>query len=181
MGKNGERFMVDGEGIDLRTDEPVGRGLEDVGKAMVVRGILRHTGPYEPPAECEVGDESCPSMSAPETYYFDEATPEFVALPPPPLASQVGNWVALRGRLDRCKAGPCVVTEGGPVYLEGHAAPVLDDRTGARVVAFGVLKHASRPFSSKGGDQGEQLAHATVLQVVITGGVRLIPDSPQSR
>jgi hypothetical protein len=170
FGKPGDSVLVDGEVVDLRLDAPFVRHGDDIGKPMVVRGVLRHTGPIAPPPGREAG-APCPIQSEMETCYLENASPEFVDEPPPALASQVGKWVLLRGDLEPGKAGLLIVTAVGPVYLEGHVDPALHDQAGARVFASGFLQHASAPPRPEGSEQVAGVAEYFFLR---DGNVQLL-------
>ena len=172
VGKNGNYLLVDGEGVDLLIE---GRSLfagDEIGKTIVVRGVLRHTGPTKPSPASD-GD---PIASAMETYYLENASAEFVNEPPPALASQVGKFVLVRGILEIGKSGPLIVTEVGPVYFKGDIDPALKDRIGARVFAAGTLEHFSAPPQLDG---DEQVARVTDYYFLRNRRVNFVDRQPR--
>jgi hypothetical protein len=163
LGKSGEYVLVDGEEVDFHIEPSLFREADDFGKPMVARGVLRHTGPIEPPPGCEAEDP-CPIQSAMETFFLEDASVEFVNEPPPALASQVGKWVLVRGTLEIGKAGPLIVTEVGPVYVEDDVNPNLKDRIGARAYIGGTLERVSNTPQIDGEGQVPRVADYYVIR-----------------
>jgi hypothetical protein len=161
LGKNGAYILVDGEGVDFQAEGFPFRTADDFGTPMVASGVLRHTGPITPPPGCEV---DAPCQGAMENYFLEDASARFVKEPPPDLASQAGKWVLIRGTLDVGKAGPLIVTEVGPVYLDDASDPVLKNQAGARVYASGRLERVSVPSQADGDDQVAQVSEHYVIR-----------------
>jgi hypothetical protein len=170
-GKDGPYVMVGDEGISLRlyNNELLGK-QDNIGRPVLIRGTLRHTGDTTPPG-CEDG-LACPIQAAAEGFFLDEATFEFLPVPPPPLAGQLGHWVVLRGELQQAKAGTVVVTEGGPVYLEGHLDQRALQSRGVPVLVWGVLERRSAPEDSR--DSAEPAARVTDHYFVTQPNVQFV-------